>query len=853
MRRLDWVPLTAISPALSQALIAAEDKRFYEHHGVDWQGLAGAAWDSISRSLDGRRVRGGSTLTMQLAGLLDPALAFQGNRRSLRQKWDQAQAALALERSWTKAEILEAYLNLAPYRGELSGLDAAARGLFGKTPSGLDARESALLVALLRGTNAPVVTVAQRGCAVAAQAFVDVPCADIRTLAFATLSGGYRLPPRWNLAPHLAARYLQQPGERVATTLDAAVQRQAIDILRSRLADLAGHGVEDGAIIVLDNASGDVLAWVGSSGERSGAREVDGVVAPRQAGSTLKPFLYALALDGKLLTAASLTEDSPLAIPTDRGLYTPQNYDRDFHGLVSVRTALASSLNVPAVRTLGLVGLARFRENLQALGVRFETNKVIGKTFSIPQLMGEMGFDAVFVGAGADEHRVEAHLAHQLRNREGLADHLVGLEPDAQRLQVLAETCQPDEAERPHRGHVQRTGERRAHADEAVEVAIVILRCVEPAVGRDGQRRVFGQRCGGQQLAVEGEGVQERLERRTGLARRDDTVDFAGARALAAASHPGQHVAAGIVENDDGAVFHAVAGEIRQPAAQDVDCLPLHGRVERRRDALTRLLQIPRGEVRCQIPARRQPIPAGKGCERQRADVGAGDVDEGLSRHRAAALRYRHHRRVGPAEQRDQQGRLARVESGRRLAEQPSRGGVEPAQLAAIRREVQVGLENLGLGPAALQGQRRLCLVPLLPQAAPVALEGQRRVEQARELHRQRGAAAYPPAVERARNAVPGGAGQPLPVDAVVLVEALVLRRDQRLRQCGRDGGQRHPVEPAHARVDPAFGQRLAMAVDCVAACASGARTRVRLKKARARNVTGIGVCGLRHGKSGEG
>ena len=370
VRRLDWVPLTDISPALTQALIAAEDKRFFEHHGVDWQGLAAAAWDSLSRSLEGRRPRGGSTLTMQLAGLLDPSLAAQGNRRSLRQKWDQAQAALALERNWTKAEIVEAYLNLAPYRGELRGLDAAARGLFGKAPAGLDARESALLVALLRGTNAPVATVAQRGCAVAAQAFADVPCAEIRTLAFATLSGGYRLPPRWNLAPHLAAKWLHQPGERVVTTLDASVQRQAIDILRSRLADLADRGVGDGAVVVLDNVSGDVLAWVGSSGERSGAREVDGVVAPRQAGSTLKPFLYALAIDGRLLTAASLTEDSPLAIATERGLYAPQNYDRDFHGPVSVRTALASSLNVPAVRTLNLVGLARFHATLQALGLR---------------------------------------------------------------------------------------------------------------------------------------------------------------------------------------------------------------------------------------------------------------------------------------------------------------------------------------------------------------------------------------------------------------------------------------------------------------------------------------------------
>jgi penicillin-binding protein 1C len=368
VRRLDWVGLEDISPAMSSALIAAEDRRFLEHHGVDWQGLAGAAWDSIWRALDGRRVRGGSTLTMQLAGLLDPALAPGSGRRTLEQKWDQARMALALEQRWSKREILEAYLNLVPYRGELVGLDAAAHGLFGKAPAGLDAREAAVLVALLRGTRAPAHVVAERACAVAAQAAPEVACAEIRALASATLAGGYRLAPRLSLAPHLAVKLLARPGERVQTTLDAALQRRAIAILADRLAELAERGVEDGALVVLDNASGDVLAYVGSSGELSDAAHVDGVVALRQAGSTLKPFLYAVALDTRLLTAASLVEDSPLVIATERGLYAPQDYEREFHGLVSVRAALGNSLNIPAVRTLGVVGLERFAGALRRLG-----------------------------------------------------------------------------------------------------------------------------------------------------------------------------------------------------------------------------------------------------------------------------------------------------------------------------------------------------------------------------------------------------------------------------------------------------------------------------------------------------
>ena len=372
VRRPDWVSLPEISPAMAATLIAAEDKRFYDHAGVDWSGLAGAAWDSVWRTLDGRRPRGGSTITMQLAAFLDPGLSptsAGGNTRTLGQKWDQAQAALALERTWTKPQILEAYLNLATYRGELTGLAAAARGLFGKSPAGIDAREAAILVALLRNPTAPAATVAQRACAVAALASDAITCEEVRATAMVTLAGAYRIAPRWTDAPHVAAKLLKHPGERLATTLDAELQRFAAATLRDHLAELAERGVGDGAVVVLDNASGDVLAYIGSAGALSSAPQVDGAAALRQPGSTLKPFLYALALDSRLLTAASLVDDSPVAIATARGMYVPQNYDRDFHGLVSVRTALASSLNVPAVRTLELVGLDRFHDVLKRLGL----------------------------------------------------------------------------------------------------------------------------------------------------------------------------------------------------------------------------------------------------------------------------------------------------------------------------------------------------------------------------------------------------------------------------------------------------------------------------------------------------
>ncbi len=170
-------------------------------------------------------------------------------------------------------------------------------------------------------------------------------------------------------APHLARRLLHAPGETLRVSVDATLQRFASETLRTHLAELSKRNVEDGAVVVLDNRSGEVLSYIGSSGDLSTASAVDGVAAPRQPGSTLKPFLYALAIDQRWLTASSVLDDSPLALTTPSGLYIPQDYDRRFRGAVSVRAALGSSLNVPAVRTLTMVGVDRFLGSLRALGM----------------------------------------------------------------------------------------------------------------------------------------------------------------------------------------------------------------------------------------------------------------------------------------------------------------------------------------------------------------------------------------------------------------------------------------------------------------------------------------------------
>jgi len=370
-RRLVWTALDDVSPALVSAVIASEDRGFTEHRGVDARALAAAAWSRLR----GGPPRGGSTITMQLAGLLDPALRRRREPRGLVQKWRQVRLARALESRWTKDQILEAYLNLVTFRGELTGVAAAADGLFGKAPHGLTRSESSVLAALLRGPGASSELVRRRARALAG---ADAAGADAAgpnavdaidaSVERAFVADGPHAQRRAD-APHVAQRLLHAGGPtHVASTLDAGIQRLAAQTLRRHLLAVRGARVADGAVLVVDNASGDVLAYVGSSGDLSAAPLVDGARARRQAGSALKPFLYGLALDRRVLTPATLLEDSPLEIAVAGGLYRPRNYDESFRGPVSARVALAASLNVPAVRVLTLLGAETFVDELRRLG-----------------------------------------------------------------------------------------------------------------------------------------------------------------------------------------------------------------------------------------------------------------------------------------------------------------------------------------------------------------------------------------------------------------------------------------------------------------------------------------------------
>ncbi len=381
-RRLPWVALDEVSPALRQAIVLSEDRRFWEHSGVDW----GAAARSAFANLWDSRTRGASTLTMQLAGLIDEDLARPTGGRSVVQKLGQVVVARELESGWRKHEILETYLNLVPLRGEIVGIGALAQTLFAKHPRGLDAHEAAIAAALVRAPNADAATVGRRACGVLQLMRLD--CAGVHALATVALARRGGMPLGEQLAPHLARQVVAAGSPpAVRTTLDARVQRLAVRLLKAQLAELSGRHVEDGAVVVLDNASGEVLAWVGSVGEGSAAPQVDGVLARRQPGSTIKPFVYGLAFERRLLTPASLLDDSPAQVATGSGLYRPQNYDRSYKGWVSARTALASSLNVPAVRASLMLPPDALHERLNALGL------------ALPQPAGWYG-QALALGSG---------------------------------------------------------------------------------------------------------------------------------------------------------------------------------------------------------------------------------------------------------------------------------------------------------------------------------------------------------------------------------------------------------------------------------------------------------------------
>lgn len=361
-RSLEWVPWAEVSPVFKNLLVQEEDHRFYSHPGVDFLALAKAALEKMT----GRSNRGASTLTMQVVGLLDSESRLE--RRSVSEKLIQIVAALKMSMLWSKPQVLEAYVNLVAFRGELVGLRATSLGYFSKNPIGLVDEEAALLVALLRSPNASAGVVGQRACRI----LKSKNCQSIRSQADSIFSKPYRLARARQLVPVLEKSFVESKdgASVIKTSLDYRTQELAIKAMQEQLSILKSQNVNDAAVLVLETQTGRVVAYVANAGAGiASAEQVDGVRMRRQAGSTLKPFVYATAFDWRLLRPNSLLEDSPADITVSHGrVYHPRNYDHIFRGFVGVGEALGSSMNVPAVRALQMVGEVKVLERLRALG-----------------------------------------------------------------------------------------------------------------------------------------------------------------------------------------------------------------------------------------------------------------------------------------------------------------------------------------------------------------------------------------------------------------------------------------------------------------------------------------------------
>ena len=354
---------TGVDPGYLKLLLAYEDRRFYSHAGVDPLALGRAAFQLVTR---GHIVSGGSTITMQLARLMEPR-----RERSVYAKLRQMVRALQIERQLDKNQILDLYLALAPFGGNLEGVRAASIAYFGKEPKRLSLAESALLVALpqspenRRLDRHPNVAHAARDRVL--DRMVEDGQVTAEDAAQAKSVTVLRLrKPMPILAPHSAdqAMAVVKDADVITLTLDSSLQKVLEALARDRAAAL-GPSISI-AIIAVDNESGDVLARIGSPDyfDDRRAGQVDMTRAVRSPGSTLKPFIYGLAFEDGFVHPESLIDDRPIRF----GSYAPENFDMTFQGTVPVRKALQLSLNVPAIALLDRVGASRLSSRIKQAG-----------------------------------------------------------------------------------------------------------------------------------------------------------------------------------------------------------------------------------------------------------------------------------------------------------------------------------------------------------------------------------------------------------------------------------------------------------------------------------------------------
>jgi penicillin-binding protein 1C len=410
-----------ISPHLLKAIVAVEDGRFYNHHGVDWKAAGAAAWQDLTAL---RAKRGGSTITMQLQRLRQPAA------HTFLSKFEQAVRAAQIERGMGKRQILVEYLNRAPFGGNLVGAGAASWRYFGRPCRDLSLAQAALLAGLPKNPTAdrpdrfPSRAKARRDFVLGrmlAQGLITAAEHDAATAE--PVEAMWRpLPQRSDpgvqaALPTLARLAHQSVGGRVQVTLDMATQQIAATAAREYLEQQADH-ISEIAVVVVDIASPKGLTSVSLS--RSGVRDLDLTQRPRSTGSVIKPLIYAAAFDAGISSPDALLDDSPATWPG----YAPANYDFEFRGRITAAAALAESRNIPALRLLSQVGVQRAAGVCGALGLQ-----TIGRA---PQRYGL----SLAVG-GAEASCAEVAEAYATLARDGVRRPVVWLASDGQRDRAI--------------------------------------------------------------------------------------------------------------------------------------------------------------------------------------------------------------------------------------------------------------------------------------------------------------------------------------------------------------------------------------------------------------------------------
>ncbi len=383
-----WVELDEVAPAVVDALLAAEDDRFYLHPGVDPVALARALWIDVRA---GEVVQGGSTLTQQTARLL------AGRPAGLPGKALEAWRALKLELHLGKREILTWYLNRAYFGGGAYGIEAAARRTFDESAATLSVSEAAALIATLPapGRRSPNPRtrdeVLDRMVATGRLSETEAALAKAEPLELRS-----RRPD--GLAPHLVTRALDEGAPVVALTLDGMLQRDVEALVTERIAALDSRDVDHAAVIVAHVPTSEVRAWVGSADFAAPDGQVDGARARRSPGSALKPFVYGLAFEAGY-RPSDVVPDVPRRYGTSHGSWAPENYDRSFRGPVRLREALAGSYNVPAVVLLDEIGVSTVQSRLVGIG------------FDLPRTASHYGLGLTLGDAGVTLEELTAAYA----------------------------------------------------------------------------------------------------------------------------------------------------------------------------------------------------------------------------------------------------------------------------------------------------------------------------------------------------------------------------------------------------------------------------------------------------------